>query len=400
MPVEIAFDHHDPDFVSHHAQIYEGLRRACPVAHTQKHGGYWVISNYDNVFAVAHDDATFSSSREVVIPSTDVGRLIPLQADPPALTRYRALLAPFFAPSTLEPHALPFLERRIDECIDSFIERGHAELVSELANPIPSSLTMFLLGLDPKAWSMFADPLHSLSYSSPGSAERADAQLQVREFTSYIEDEVRDRSENPRQDMISDLLSSSYEGIATTIDEVIDLVRMVIFGGMDTVMAALSNMFVRFGENPELWTHLVNNPDDVGRAIEELLRVDAPVQGFARTTTCPAEVGGVPIPAGDSVFMLWASANLDPAQFGPDASEINIQRHPNRHMTFGVGAHRCMGSTLARIEISKILRRMGERIPDMKVSREGVVAPETIGIVKGYRRVPISFTPGRRVAAK
>ena len=197
--------------------------------------------------------------------------------------------------------------------------------------------------------------------------------------------------------LISTLLGSSWEGNDTTLDEVIDLVRMVIFGGMDTVMAALSNMFVRFGNDPGLWDHLVASPADIPRAIEELLRIDAPVQGFARTTTCPAQLGGVSIPEGDSIFMLWASANLDEREFGSDAGEVNIQRHPNRHMTFGVGAHRCMGSTLARLEISRILRRLTERVPDLSVALSEVIAPDTIGIVKGFRKVPATFSPGPRI---
>lgn len=391
------FDHHHPEFVTEHASVYQQFRENCPVAHTSAYGGFWVVSSYESVFAAAHDDATFSSAREVVIPSTGVGRLIPLQSDPPTLTRYRALLAPFFAPPALEAATIPFLERRIDDCIDSFIERGQVELVSELANPIPSSVTMFLLGLDPADWRIFADPLHSLSYSAPDSPTRLLAQEEVRGFTEYIEREIRDRIVRPREDMISALLGSSWEGIDTTLDEVIDLVRMVIFGGMDTVMAALSNMFVRFGDDPRLWRHLVTSPSDIPRAIEELLRIDAPVQGFARTTTCPAELGGVSIPEGDSIFMLWASANLDEQEFGPDAGEVNIQRHPNRHMTFGVGAHRCMGSTLARIELSRILRRLAERTPDLSIVLSEVVAPDTIGIVKGFRRVPATFTPGPRI---
>jgi cytochrome P450 len=394
---EIDFDHHAPDFNATKYARYREMRGKCPVAHSPAHGGYWLLSTYDDVFRVARDDKTFSSAREVVVPPTNVGKLIPLQSDPPELERYRALLIPFFSPGHLKTLE-PFIGAVTDRSIDAFIERGHADAVTELANPVPSSTTMALLGLDPAEWHVFADPIHAASYSRPGSPENLAATKEIAAFSQRIVEEVDERIARPRGDMISSLIASDYRGTRTSREEVIDLVRMVIFGGMDTVMAALSNVFVQLGRRPDLRDRLLRDRNLVPAAIEEFLRFDAPVQGFARTVTGDVTIRDQPIAASDTVFMLWASANRDEAMFGDTAEEIVIDRTPNRHMTFGIGAHRCLGSSLARIEIRTVLDRVLDRMPDFAVDLDGVVEAESIGIVFGRRRVPISFTPGQRIA--
>ena len=394
---EFEFDHHSPEFVHNHQDLYRELRSRCPVAHTPAHGGYWLIANYDDVSRVARNDVIFSSARDVVIPVTNVGRLIPLQSDPPELRRFRGLLNPYFATRNLDSRIKGFIEQRIDDCIDDFIEDGHVELMEQLASPIPSSVTMRLLGLNPDDWRKFAHPIHAASYATPGSPEHIAATLEVQAFTEIIVSEVRDRVDNPRDDMISDLLKSEWEGIKTSFDEVVDLTRMVIFGGMDTVMASLGNIFVRLGEQPHIQDRLVANPQLIPSATEEFLRFDAAVQGFARTVTEETEVGGIKLEPNETVFMLWASANRDPAQFGEDADSINIERKPNRHMTFGVGAHFCLGAALARLQLILTMSKTLQRIPDLRVDLENVVQPASIGIVKGLKSVPATFTPGKRI---
>jgi cytochrome P450 len=390
---EIEFDHHAPDFNATKYDRYRRMRAACPVAHSAAHGGYWLLSRYDDVFRVARDDRTFSSAREVVVPPTNVGKLIPLQADPPELERFRGVLLPWFTPAALKPLE-PFVTGIIDRAIDAFIDRGEAEIVHDLANPVPSATTMKLLGMDPEDWRVFADPIHAGSYSRPGTPENRTATEAITAFTRRIVEEVDARIAAPREDMISGLLASEHKGVKTSRQEVIDLVRMVIFGGMDTVMAAISNIFVQLGRNPALLGRLRQEPALVGPAVEEFLRYDAPVQGFARTVTADCTLGGQPIAAGETVFMLWASANRDEAVYGETAEELVLDRSPNRHMSFGVGAHRCLGSTLARIELRLVLERFLARIPDFTVLLDEVEEAETIGIVFGRRKVPIRFAPG------
>ncbi len=391
------FDHNAPEMVRHIYEAYRDLRRRCPVAYSSAHGGFWVVSSYAEVARIARDDAAFSSCRSGLVPPTDVGRLLPIMADHPELARYRAVLYPFLTPAAIKALE-PFIKSMIDRCIDSFIARGQADLVMELANPVPAATTMHLLGLDWTGWAVFAEPLHAVMYSLAGSPENLAAQREVYAFTQRIADEVEARQRVPRDDMISKLLASEYQGVKTAKDEVIDLVRMVIFGGMDTVVAALSNIFIQIGRRPDLRQRLLLDSALIPAAIEEFLRFEAPIQGFSRLVTRDVEVGGCQIKAGETVFMLWGSANRDETVFGGSSEELVLGRPANRHMSFGTGAHHCIGAALARTELRLVVERVLARLPDFEVEWDRVVEAETIGSSYGRQRVPARFAPGRPLA--
>ncbi len=395
---DIDFDHNSPAHVREGFDTFRELRAKCPVAHTGNHGGFWVVSGYDEVFQVARDDYIFSSAKGGVLPMTDVGRLLPIQADPPELERYRSLLNPFLTPKAVK-RLEPFIHESVDEAIDAFIERGTADIVMELANPVPAMATMRLLGLDPEEWAMFAEPLHQVMYTRTGSPENVEGQRRVRAFSDKIVSEVEARARAPREDMISALLASEYQGIRTSQQEVVDLVRMVIFGGMDTVVAALGNIFLQLDRHPDIRSRLVADRSLLPTAVEEFLRYEPPIQGFARHVTRGTKVGEQEIAAGETVFMLWASANRDEKAFGETAETLDIDRVPNRHMTFGVGGHRCQGSSMARAELRIVVDRVLERLPDFEVVWTEVVGPETVGSSYGQRSVPVTFTPAARMTA-
>lgn len=394
----VDFDHNSREHVAKAYETYRRHRSECPVAWTESHGGYLVLAGYDEVFQVARDDHTFSSAKGAVVPSTDVGQLLPIMADPPELERYRTLINPFLTPKAVKEQEA-FIREITDEAIDSWIETGSADLVMDLANPIPAKLTMRLLGLDPAEWRMFAEPLHDVMYTRPGTPENEDGQRRVLSFSQKIIEEVDTRIVTPKDDMISRLLASEYNGVKTSRQEVIDLVRMVIFGGMDTVVAALGNIFLQLDRHPDIRRRLIEDRGLLPTAIEEFLRFEAPIQGFGRYVTRDTCIGTQSIKAGETVFMLWASANRDEKVFGDNADELDIERMPNRHLTFGVGGHRCQGSTVARTELRIVLDRVLERIPDYQVVWDKVVGPDTIGSSYGQRSVPVIFTPGNKLNA-
>jgi cytochrome P450 len=390
------FDHNAPEMVGGIYDVYSELRRRCPVAYSGAHGGFWVISTYEEVSKVARDDVTFSSRRSGLVPPTDVGRLLPIMADPPELVRYRALLYPFLSPAAVKKLE-PFIRSMIDRCMDEFIEHGRVDLVMDLANPVPAATTMHMLGLDWAEWRYFAESLHAVMYSLAGSVANQAAQRAVLAFGQRIVDEVELRERSPRNDMISKLLVSEYHGRRTEKEEVVDLVRMVIFGGMDTVVASLSNMFVQIGRRPDLRARLLADATLIPGAIEEFLRFEAPIQGFSRLVTRDTEIGGRAIKAGETVFMLWGSANRDETVFGDSSEELILDRPLNRHIAFGVGAHHCIGSNVARAELRLVLEQVLQRIPDFVVRWDEVVEAETIGSSYGRQRVPVEFEPRRRI---
>jgi cytochrome P450 len=209
-------------------------------------------------------------------------------------------------------------------------------------------------------------------------------------------DELEARRNAPRDDLLTALVTAEAEG---TIDgqEAEDLAVMVLIGGIDTTMAALSTAFLRIQREPGVRARLLDEPALLTSAIEEFLRIDPPVQGFARGIQRDCVVGGQALAEGETLFMLWGSANRDEAMF-PEADEFHIDRHPNRHLTFGIGGHRCLGATLARVEMKVVLEEVLARLPDYLIDESGVRYPDTIGIVYGMVNEPATFTPGRRLA--
>ncbi len=386
----VAYDHHSADFVRDHQQVHHDLRELDTVVRSSSYGGFLVLTRYRDVFAAAHDHATFSSVGGGLIPTTDVGRLLPIMVDPPLTEQYRAVISPYLTPRALHAAAPP-IQADIDAAIAVIVESGRAELVGALCNPIPARATMRLLGLQPDDWEIFAVPLHDASLSLPGSPKNLEAIARIQAFSEIIEAEVDARYRHRRDDLISALIGSQVDGGPLSRQDVIDIVRMLIFGGMDTVTAALGNIFATLALRSDLRHRMAADPAGLGKAIEEFLRYEAPIQGFARHVTTDTELAGCPIQAGDRVWLGWGSANHDETIF-ECPEQLQLERTPNRHMSFGVGAHRCMGSTLARIEMRLVLESFLAAIPDFALAEPGVVEPETIGQILGKRAVHIKVT--------
>lgn len=391
------FDHHSPEFAQEPWSIYREMRQQCPVAHSDAYGGFWALSTYEHVRRVALDDDTFSSASSIVIPPKlrDSRPAIPIEVDPPLFLEYRALLNPLLSPAAVAEKE-PTLQRLITACIDEFVERGEADLIEDLADPLPAMATLDLLGLPVDDWHDYADPLHVIAFVRQDNEARQTAMREYREIQERLADEVRARREAPRDDMISRLLEGTVDGRPVTDEEVLDMVETVLQGGMDTTGAAISNALLYLDEDREARERLIAEPDLMPHAVEEFLRYEAPQQALARTTTAECEVGGHTLEEGEKVLLLWASANRDEEVF-PDAEQCIIDRFPNRHVTFGVGAHRCLGSTFARTQMRLALEAVLERLPDYEVQRDGVVRAETIGLVYRRMHIPITFTPGSRL---
>lgn len=386
----IDFDQNSPEFAADPWSKYEELRATCPVAHTDAHGGFWVLSKYADVVQVAKDDVTFSSVPTTTIPDSGVYNLIPLQSDPPDVQRYRMALMPYFSARALQNYA-PRVREFTRSCINSFIEKGQCELVTELANPVPSMTALEFIGFDPADWHDFAGPLHQLSFSPDGSDGRRQALEDIGRMDERITAAIEARRESPRDDAISDLLVYEKNGVRFSDKELHGLVKMLLFGGLDTTMAAASNALLYLSEHPDRKQQLLDDPTLIPSAVDEFLRFEAPVHAFARNVTTDTEIGGQKICAGERVYMLWASANRDPEQFeNPD--EVDFQRSQNRHLTFGIGAHRCIGAQLARLELQIMLEEILRRMPDFHIDVAAVRHPTSVTIIWGRTVLPTTFS--------
>jgi cytochrome P450 len=208
-------------------------------------------------------------------------------------------------------------------------------------------------------------------------------------------EEVELQKKHPRPGIVSELLQAELNGKPFPEAWIQGVLNLFMFGGLDTTQAVIGSALVHLSRNPEMKRYLRDHPEAIATASEEFLRLYSPQQALFRTVLNPVVVGGVEMKPGDRVMMNWAAANRDPAEFD-NPNGFDPLREPNRHLAFGVGSHRCLGSNLARIEIQTCVRQFVTRMPDFQVDESQLRLADDVGTVYGYRNVPITFTPGRR----
>lgn len=391
----VHFDHHAPEFARDPWSVYEDLRARCPVAYSEAYGGFWVLTKYEDIKQVALDDYTFSSAESIVIPPKLIPhRAVPIEVDPPLFYEYRRILNPFFSVGAIEVME-PAIRSFVHACIDAFIEKGSCDVVHDLADPLPAMTTLHMLGLPVETWRSYSETLHSIVFFRQDNPIRKKAVVSYKQLREKVMEEIRARRESPRGDMISKLLAAEVQGRPITDEEVFEMVDLTLSGGLDTTGSGISNALIYLDRNLAARDRLRSDPGLLPDAVEEFLRYEAPQLGLARTATRDCEIGGRTIRKGERLFLVWASGNRDEAVF-PEPDEVVFDRSPNRHMTFGLGAHRCLGSNVARTQMRFALEAVLERLPDYRVEHDKVVRAETIGTVYGYFSVPISFAPGPR----
>jgi cytochrome P450 len=403
----VDFDHHSAEFADNWREMTKDMRAKCPVAWTEAHGGYWVVSRYEDVKTVALDDHTFSSDNDMMgerkgykgtaIPSAPM-QLIPLEVDPPRFTQYRQLLNPKFTPKAAEPWR-PFLQQVADALIDKFCESGECDLVKDLASPVPAMLTMKLLGLPLADWEDVATPFHEISWAVPGS-EMYDRAIQgIFRVLGRLSEELAKRRDEPADDLLSFLLESKIDDEALSEEEILKICFLQLIGGVDTSTGLLSHTYAWLSAHPDQQQRLIDEPELLKRATEEFLRWVSPAPALARTVTEETELGGQKLCPGDRLLLSWGSANQDSDTFdNPD--EIDMDRWPNRHQAFGLGAHRCLGSNLGRVQFQEVLKVTLRRLPDLKIDLESAQRYPSLGQVNGYATLPATFTPSAPVGVE
>jgi len=395
------FDHHSREYAENSRSINSDLRAKCPVAHTDAHGGFYVISRYDDVVAAAKNDEAFASGHTVngisplgvTIPPAPLP-MVPIEMDPPDYLPYRRLLNPFFSPAASKEWE-PRVAHWVDVCIDQVIEKGSFDLVDDLANPVPSLFTCEFLGLPIEDWRDYANVQHEIIYTPP--EEQQNVLMRYMEVAGRVYQLVTERRENPSgSGLIDSLVTAEIDGQPVSDEMVFNMVNLVMAGGFDTTTAVTVNSLIYLADNPEQRQQLLDDPDKIPQACEEFLRYFTPQQALARTVTKPVKVQDVELQVNDRVLLSWASANQDGSAFEcPD--EVILDRFPNRHTTFGIGIHRCLGSHIARAELTTMISRVLARIPDYRIDHEGARSYPSIGIINGWINAPATFSPGHRL---
>ncbi len=310
--------------------------------------------------------------------------LIPIEVDPPDQRKFRKILDPLFTPKHLEHLAEP-IETLVNDLIDSFISEPEIDFAQRFSVPFPSRvfLTMFGLPVEdlPKFLAMkdgIIRPFHVLgaALNDPCTQElRTTSATSIYDYFNAVLDE---REAERRGDLLSHFLEAEVEGERLTREEILDICFLLLIAGLDTVSASLDCFFRYLAEHPEKRAALVADPSISPAVVEELLRWESPVMLVSRIATQDTDLGGCPIHAGDKVHPFIGSANTDESEF-PEADVIRWGRKGNRHIAFGAGVHRCLGSNLARLELRIALRVWHTRIPHYRV-KPGTELTYTIGV--------------------
>lgn len=347
--------------------MYKALRESAPVFRAPQ---AVVLSRLADIEMALKRTDLFSSNMDAV----DLGNLrplIPLQVDPPDHAKYRRILDPLFTPREMARREV-YVAELVNEMIDRFADRGECDFHAEFAVPLPCTVFLQLLGLPLADLDKFLEWKDGVIRPEGATNwdDRHDASAQVAcEIYEYFERAIDDHIANPRDDVLSAMITANIEGEGRPLsrEELLDICFLFLIAGLDTVTDSLDCFFVYLARHPAQRHQLVEEPDILPHAIEELLRWETPVPGVVRVAMQDVEVGGCPISKGERVSPLLGAANTDPAEF-PDPELVDFARNPNRHRAFGGGPHRCLGSHLARMELRVALREFHRRIPDYEIT--------------------------------
>jgi len=403
----VDFDHHSDDFNLNELAINADLRQRCPVAWNENYGGFWFFSSYDAVSHTARDDDTFSHKYE---PSAENGvnyqgeMGVPRPEGQPALgigevdgpyhQALRHALAPFFSPGAVQKMR-PFMEQKAHEFLDQRIGDGRMDLVLDYASPVPAILTMKLMGLPHDNWHLYANLFHSVMAVPQESPEYVNAIAEVPAMMQDVLDYAAARRAKPEDDLTSFLIQFEFEGQRLTDEQLLNILWNLIAGGVDTTTSQTALTLLHLGTHPELREHLIDHPELYRTAADEFLRYFSVNQTLSRTVTRDVELNGQHLRKNDRVVISWLSANHDEQEFDrPD--EIILDRTPNRHLAFGLGPHRCIGSHLARLMSEVMVKAALDRIPDYRVDLDGVYQYLGSPSMTGLGKLPVTFTPGTK----
>ena len=389
---EPEFDyHHDPRIADDPFGVFDAARGR-RAFRSDKYGGYWVLTEAADIRR-AFQCPELLSSRITGIPPTPRPRaLLPLELDPPEHGIYRHPLASVFSPQAVA-RMEPQVRRTCAALVDSVADRGACEFLADFAVPFPTTIFVELLGLPAAEAARFAAWNHDLLHALDRPEVRASAKAQI---AGYL-DELVDRrlrevaaGKGRDDDLFAVLAGAEVGGRPLTKDEIFDYAFLLFIAGLDTVTAALGFSFAYLARRPEHRKALVADPALVPAAVEELLRAFSVVNP-ARTATRDMEFAGVCLKEGDRVLLSTVLANRDPAEFD-DPTEVRFDRPVNRHVAFGAGPHRCLGSHLARLELKVALEEFHRRIPDYRIA-DGAVIRAHGGGAMGVDHLPLTWEP-------
>ena len=387
------YDIFDPEYVREPYPVWDELRGACPIAHSDRWGGSWLPTRYEDVFNIAQDIGRFSSRSITVTPvpheqaaAADYGiKALPISVDPPVHTWSRKLLLPAFNMRSVEK----WESVTRDLCrslVAGFADKGRADAAEGYAQQIPVRVIAGMLGVSADMSDTFTEWVRGvleLGLQDPVLRVKSRASI-----IAFFRECIAECRLKPGDDLISELLAAEVDGKPVAEDDIVGICVLLLIAGIDTTWSAIGSSLWHLATHAEDRARLATEPALMTNAVEELLRAYAPVT-MARIVAEDTEVAGCPMRASDRVLMSFPAANRDPEKFA-DADRVVIDREKNPHIAFGVGIHRCVGSNLARMEVRVALEEWMAQIPEFSVEDPSAVTWAG-GQVRGPRSLPVVF---------
>ncbi len=374
--------------------MYSALRDHDPVhLFENDQGEFWALSRFKDVFDAAVDAKTFSSAQGLTMAYDDMEKLgleSPIvMMDPPDHTDLRKLAIKRFTPkqvTAIEPRVRAFVVERVER----LREMGDGDVVLELFKPLPSLVVGHFLGV-PEADRVLFDGWTDATVAAAADGNIASGGDAVGELVAYFSEMIERVRKNPGDDMISALVHARPNGDEVSLARILGFAFTMVTGGNDTTTGLLSGAAELLTRNPDQQALLAEDPKRIPNAVEEFLRLTSPVQGLARMTTRDVVIEGKTIPKDRKVMLLYAAANRDEREFGPDAGECDIRRKIRRHVALSYGPHHCIGAAAVRLQARVAIEELIGRCPDFTVDfAAGTFAGGNY--VRRYVSMPFSAT--------
>jgi cytochrome P450 len=399
----VAFNPFEPGFFDDPYRQYAALREHDPVHHSPLE--VWILFRYDDIVRVLRD-ASLSVQIDNAAPTARTQMFVEqapsearergahsiLNIDPPDHTRLRRLVSKAFTPKMVQ-NLRPRIEALVDDALDAMAARGKADVISDLAFPLPFTVISEMLGMpednrdEVRGWS------HTLTKTLDPilTPEEVQAALTAADnMLDHVQSVLAWKREHPADDLLTGLLAAEDEGDRLTEEELLDQVILLYVAGHETTVNLIGNATLALLGHPDELARLRSNHELDAGAVEELLRYDSPVQFSRRITLEDLDVDGTTIPAGSFVLTCLGSANHDPDHWGPTADALDVTRpDAGHHMSFGNGIHHCLGSSLARVEAQVAMGSLVRRFTGLELAGE----PERNGrvVLRGLESLPVKF---------
>lgn len=354
-------------------EVWAELRRTAPVYH-DTNNNVWALTRHADVVEAERRSEIFSS-RGCYRAYEAPGETNMIAHDDPRHTAQRRLVNRRFTPNVMKQRT-DEMQALIDELLEPVEAAGEMEVVEAIAAQLPSRLTCRMLGLPEDEWAVVKSWSERLMRIDDRSNNESMMGMigAVGELSQRVQEEVPRRRECPADDLLTTWATATIDGEGLDPETVLHETGLFVSGGAETTRTLISHGLRTFCDYPEQWDQLAAQPDLVPRAVEELLRWVTPLNNMFRTATQATTIGGVDLPEGARVMLLYPSANRDEDVF-EEPFRFDITRHPNPHVAFGNGTHFCLGAPLARHAVGLLLATLTRRVTNLRVITEPDVEP-------------------------